>query len=109
MGIGLLSVDVLLPILEILQGGQQDLYRCSLVNRAFNAVASKILYSRVVIAPPSRSSLDLRDDGLSVRISIMRRVWVSCAEACCLAEFGATHICMPASLCSPCTVSGGRW
>ncbi|KZP09857.1 hypothetical protein FIBSPDRAFT_873224 [Athelia psychrophila] len=65
MGIGLLSADVLLPILEILQGDRRTVYNCALVNHAFNVPASKILYSRVTVSPPARLGVDLRDEGLS--------------------------------------------
>src|ERR1700691_645210 len=62
-----LIYDTLLPVLELLERDYGDLYRCSLVNRDFNEMASKVLYSRVVLSPPFRPSLDLKNrDGLSV-------------------------------------------
>jgi hypothetical protein len=62
--------DILLPVLEILQYNYGDLYRCALVNRDFNAIASKVLYSRVVLSPPFRPVLNLKDrDGLLVSMS----------------------------------------
>ena len=59
--------DTLLPVLEILDHDYSDLYHCSLVNRDFNEMASKVLYSRVVLSPPFQPILNLKDkDGLSV-------------------------------------------
>ena len=59
--------DILLPVLEIFEGDYCTLYLCSLVNREFNEIATKLLYSRVVLAPPFRPGLNLKDpDGLSV-------------------------------------------
>jgi len=59
--------DVLLPVLEIFQDHYGNLYRCSLVNRKFNEIASKLLYSRIVLSPPFTRGINLNDqDGLSV-------------------------------------------
>lgn len=61
---GSLIYDVLLLVLETLHD-YSHLYRCSLVNRLFNQIASKVLYSQVVLSPPFRPVLDLKDrDGL---------------------------------------------
>lgn len=67
MGIGVLSADVLLPILEILRGDRRTIYNCALVSHTFNVPASKILYARVTVSPPARLGIDLKDEGLSVR------------------------------------------
>ena len=40
------------------------LYHCSLVNWEFNRAASQMLYLHVVLSPPFRPMLDLRDTGL---------------------------------------------
>lgn len=65
-----LSYDLLLRIFEICKDDYRTLYRCSLVNWDFNRAASRMLYARVVLSPPFRPSLSLRDpDGLSVSIS----------------------------------------
>lgn len=69
MGMGLLPRDILLPVLEILQDDRLSLYRCSLVNRSFNQVATKILHSQVIVSPqyPPDDSLYFRDfHGISV-------------------------------------------
>jgi hypothetical protein len=59
--------DILLPVLEIFEDDYCTLYLCSLVNREFNEIATKLLYSRVVLAPPFRPGLNLKDpDGLLV-------------------------------------------
>jgi hypothetical protein len=65
---GQLNYDVLLHVLEMFQDDYGNLYRCSLVNREYNEIASKILYSRVVLSPPPFThGLKLKDqDGLSV-------------------------------------------
>ena len=61
--------DILLPVFEILQREYDDLYRCSLVNRDFNEIATKFLYSEVVLSPLFRPVLDLKDqNGPSVSI-----------------------------------------
>jgi hypothetical protein len=63
-----LGYDVLLQVLETFQDDYGNLYRCSLVNREYNEIASRILYSRVVLSPPfNRGRVNLKDqDGLSV-------------------------------------------
>lgn len=105
-GIGLLSVDVLLPILEILQEDRHTVYNCSLVNHSFNVIASKILYSMVTISPPFRIGLDLKDEGLSVRT--LRRVYICDTKTPCLAGPGTTYVCMLGPLCAPCTGSSNH-
>lgn len=107
MGIGLLSADVLLPILEILQGDRRTVYNCSLVNHAFNVPASKILYSRVAVSPLARLGIDLKDEGLSVRALYI--ISVDDTEMRRLVELGAAHFCVSASLCTPRSSSPSHW
>ena len=48
-------------------GDQQSLFNCSLVCRDFNKVASKALYTEVILSPPFKHTLNLQDQsGLSV-------------------------------------------
>ncbi|KIM89935.1 hypothetical protein PILCRDRAFT_812719 [Piloderma croceum F 1598] len=56
-----LGYDVLLQVLEMFRDDYGNLYRCSLVNREYNEIASKILYSRVVLSPPFSRGLNLKD------------------------------------------------
>ena len=51
--------DVLRPILEHLADDYPTLLRCSLVDHAFNRVASAILYRKLIFAPRFTRGLDL--------------------------------------------------
>lgn len=65
--------SVLVTILEIFRGDYRTLYRCSLVNRQFNGIASSVLYSNVIVplSPFFPSDVIPQDqDGLSVSSSI---------------------------------------
>ena len=50
-------------ILEISGDDYGFLYRCSLVNWEFTHAASRLLYFRVVLSPPFKPVLNLRDTG----------------------------------------------
>lgn len=61
--------DILLRIFKLFRfaGDLKSLSSCSRVCREFNTVASKVMYSEVILSPPPRNTLNLRDqDGLSV-------------------------------------------
>jgi hypothetical protein len=61
------SYDVLLIILENLHHG--TLYTCALVNNEFNKVASKLLYTSIIVSPPFQRVLNLKDrDGIPVNL-----------------------------------------
>ncbi|KII84036.1 hypothetical protein PLICRDRAFT_366539 [Plicaturopsis crispa FD-325 SS-3] len=55
--------DTLVQVLEYLrlQQDYHSLYQCSLASREFNKVASKALYTRVVLSPPFERVLDLKN------------------------------------------------
>ncbi|KAF9006991.1 hypothetical protein BDQ17DRAFT_1238451 [Cyathus striatus] len=58
-----LHYDLLVYILEPYHDDYSLLSRCALVNWEFNRAASKLLYFRVVLSPPFRPVLNLRDPG----------------------------------------------
>ncbi|KAK2465510.1 hypothetical protein APHAL10511_002402 [Amanita phalloides] len=61
--IGRTSYDFVPHILDALCDNYNALYKCSLVSKDFNVIASRLLYHRVVFSPPFRPVLNLRDRG----------------------------------------------
>ena len=59
------NYDIILRILDIHRSRNDYnlLARCALVNRVWNSAASRLLYERVVIAPPFKLVLYFRDKG----------------------------------------------
>lgn len=61
--------DLLLLFIDVLRADddQQSLFNCCLVCHEINKLASKALYTEVVLSPPFRHTLNLQDQsGLSV-------------------------------------------
>lgn len=59
----MIDYDLLLRVLAYLRDNYDALYKCSLVCKDFNITASWLLYRRVVLSPPFRPVLNLRDRG----------------------------------------------
>ena len=57
------SYDIITQILELAADDYGLLFQCSLVTWEFNHAASQLLYSHVVVSPPFRRVLNLRDTG----------------------------------------------
>jgi len=60
---GTIDSDLLPCIFEVLCDNYDVLYKCSLICKEFNVIASRLLYRRVVFSPPFRPVLNLRDRG----------------------------------------------
>ena len=59
----MLPYDIVTQILEFAADDYGLLFQCSLVTREFNCAASQLLYFHVVVSPPFRRVLNLRDTG----------------------------------------------
>lgn len=55
------NYDIIIQILDHLEEQYSTLFICTLVNRTFNAAASRLLYRQVIFSPPyQRGVVDLR-------------------------------------------------
>jgi len=59
----MLPYDVVTQILDFAADDYGLLFQCSLVTWEFNCAASQLLYFHVVVSPPFREVLNLRDTG----------------------------------------------
>lgn len=74
LDMSILVYDLILRVLELCCDDYAFLFRCSLVDWEFNRAASRVLYSRVVIAPKFKPVLNLRDIN-PVPVSEFRLHW----------------------------------
>jgi hypothetical protein len=89
--------DILPCIFEVLRDNYDALYKCSLVCKEFNSIASRLLYRHVVFSPPFQPYLNLRDRGTpTVSVSFMfitaKMAIESTRSLCCHQKKGIVSI-----------------